>query len=146
MATKKDLSKIKKVLSNTDVEEACTGERGNTQWNFYKLTKITVFDAPLKKNLRWVFRLGIAWTTEKTTQTIFFHWTGVEENSTATTYVHLDLRFCISTEMGTWEMSFKIVQFLHSENRWNWSSKSSASFCLNDIPATEDVVQINKLL
>ena len=47
--TKEDLVKIKKLLSNTDVIEACTRERANTKWKFYKLTNVTVFVALLKE-------------------------------------------------------------------------------------------------
>ena len=45
----KGLVKIKNVLSNTDVMEACTKERANGNWNFYKLTNVTVFAALLKE-------------------------------------------------------------------------------------------------
>ena len=40
--------KRKIVLSNTDVIEACTLERPNTNWKLYKLAKFTVFAALLR--------------------------------------------------------------------------------------------------
>ena len=49
VATKEDLSKIKTILSNSDVIEACMRERANTKWRFYKLTNFTVFAALLKE-------------------------------------------------------------------------------------------------
>ena len=49
MANKKDLVRIKKVLSNTDVIEACTKEAPNTKWKFYKRTNVTVFVVSLKE-------------------------------------------------------------------------------------------------
>ena len=49
VATTNDLVKIKIVLSNTDVIEACTKERANTKWKVYKLTNVTVFAVLLKK-------------------------------------------------------------------------------------------------
>ena len=49
LATEKNLLKIKVVLINTVVIRACTKQRANTQWNFYKLTNFTVFSALLKE-------------------------------------------------------------------------------------------------
>ena len=48
VATTEDLTKIKNLLTNTDVIESCTKERANTIWNFYKLSIITLFGALLK--------------------------------------------------------------------------------------------------
>ena len=42
MATKWDFVKLENVLNNTDVIQACTKERANTNWNFYALTNMTV--------------------------------------------------------------------------------------------------------
>ena len=36
-----ELTKIRNLLSNTDVIESCTGKRAFTKWKFYKLTKVT---------------------------------------------------------------------------------------------------------
>ena len=35
MAAKEDQTKIKEILSNTDVIESCTRKRANTQWKFF---------------------------------------------------------------------------------------------------------------
>ena len=40
VATTKDLTKIKNLLSNTDVIESCTRKRANTKRKFYKLTNV----------------------------------------------------------------------------------------------------------
>ena len=49
VATLKDLTKFKTLLSNTDVIESCTRERVNTKRQIYKLTHLTVFAALLKE-------------------------------------------------------------------------------------------------
>ena len=41
MATTEDLTKIKTLLSSTDVIDSSTRKRANTNWNFYKLTNVT---------------------------------------------------------------------------------------------------------
>ena len=47
--TTKDLTKVKRLLNNTDIICSCTGERANTIWKFYQLTKVTIFAAILKE-------------------------------------------------------------------------------------------------
>ena len=49
VATTEDLTKIKTLLSNTDIIQLCAGERANTKWKFHKLTKVTIFEALLKE-------------------------------------------------------------------------------------------------
>ena len=49
VAIKDDLGKIKNVLSNTDVIEACTKKRARTKWNLFNLTIVTGFAAWLKE-------------------------------------------------------------------------------------------------
>ena len=49
MATTEDLTKVKNLLSNTDVIESCTREGTNTKRKFHKLTKNTFFAALLKE-------------------------------------------------------------------------------------------------
>ena len=48
VCTQDDLSKLKDILSTTDVIEICSRERMNTMWKSYKLTNLTVFGALLK--------------------------------------------------------------------------------------------------
>ena len=48
-ATKEELVKIKSVLSNTDVMEACTKERTNLRWKFNQHTNVKVFAALLRE-------------------------------------------------------------------------------------------------
>ena len=43
VATTEDLTKIKKLLSNTDIIELCTRERANTKWKLCRSTKATLF-------------------------------------------------------------------------------------------------------
>ena len=45
VATEGYLQKIKKVLSGTNVTEACTKERANTKWKFFNLVNLIVFAA-----------------------------------------------------------------------------------------------------
>ena len=49
VATKEDWVKIKNVVSNIDVIKACTRERENTKWKFYKPTNVTAFAALLRE-------------------------------------------------------------------------------------------------
>ena len=49
LAKKEDLTKIKNLLSNSNVFESCTRERANTKRNFHKLTIVTNFAALLKE-------------------------------------------------------------------------------------------------
>ena len=58
MATREDLSRIKLLLSNTDVIESCTREKANTKWNFYKVTNVT-FSAALLKEVPMGCKIGI---------------------------------------------------------------------------------------
>ena len=51
VAANEDLVEIQNVLSNTDVIEACTKERANTKWKYYKLTNFDVFAVPLIEDL-----------------------------------------------------------------------------------------------
>ena len=53
VATKADLAKVKNVLSNTDVIEACAKERANTKWKFHKLINVTIFAALLTEIYMW---------------------------------------------------------------------------------------------
>ena len=48
VATTEDLTKVKNLLSHTDVRELCTRERANTKWKFHKLTNVKEFAALLK--------------------------------------------------------------------------------------------------
>ena len=48
VCTKDDLTKLKNIVNQIDVNESCTRERMNTKWTFYKLTNLTVFAALLK--------------------------------------------------------------------------------------------------
>ena len=50
-ATTGDLTKVKHLLSNTDVNESYTRDRANTKLTFYKLTNVKVFAALLKEIL-----------------------------------------------------------------------------------------------
>ena len=43
-----DTANLKEILKETDVIEACTKERPNAKWRFFKLTNLTVFAALLK--------------------------------------------------------------------------------------------------
>ena len=49
MATTEDLTKIKHLLSNTDIIVSCTREGANTKWKFYELSNVTIFAAILKE-------------------------------------------------------------------------------------------------
>ena len=49
MAATEDLTKNKKLLSDTDVIESCTRERATAKCKFYKLTDVTFFAASLKE-------------------------------------------------------------------------------------------------
>ena len=49
VAATEDLTKIKNLLSNTDVIESRTRDRAITKWKIYKLTNITCFAALLKE-------------------------------------------------------------------------------------------------
>ena len=50
VATTKELTKIKKGLSNTNVIESCRRKRANTNWKLYKLMKVINFAALLKRD------------------------------------------------------------------------------------------------
>ena len=49
MVTTKELTKVKSLLSKTDIIESYTRERANLKLKFYKLTNVTVFVAKLKE-------------------------------------------------------------------------------------------------
>ena len=49
VATLEDLTKIKKLQSNTDATESCTRKRAIKKWKWYCLTKVTVSAALLKE-------------------------------------------------------------------------------------------------
>ena len=49
VATTEDLTKVKNLLTTTDVIESCTRERANIKWKFYKMTNVTIFAALLKE-------------------------------------------------------------------------------------------------
>ena len=59
--TQEDLKKIETLLNNVDVIEACINKRGNTKWEFNKLTNVTFFDALVKKfsSTRCTFQLKV---------------------------------------------------------------------------------------
>ena len=48
MSNKDDMAKLKEISKKTDVIEACTEERPNAKWRFFKLTNLTVFAALLR--------------------------------------------------------------------------------------------------
>ena len=50
-AIEEELSKIKNLISNSDVFQSCTREWANTKCKFYQLTKNTLFAALLKEVL-----------------------------------------------------------------------------------------------
>ena len=49
VATTEDLTKIKNLLSNIDINESCTRERANPKNKFYKLTNLTLFASLFKE-------------------------------------------------------------------------------------------------
>ena len=49
-AITEDSTKIQNLPSNTDVRESCSRDRANTKWKLYKLTKVTICAALLKKS------------------------------------------------------------------------------------------------
>ena len=50
MMTTEVLIVIENVFNKTNLIEACTKERANTEWQFNKITKLTVFGAELEEN------------------------------------------------------------------------------------------------
>ena len=98
VTTKGDLIKIRNVLSNTDVFEACTTER-ITQWTFYKLTNFTVFAALLKRVPMGCTNAVLPEALAKNTLLFVYVTKRIRENRTMTIYASLQLSLCIRVEI-----------------------------------------------
>ena len=129
MHTTEDLTKIKKLLSNTDVSELSTRNRTNTMWKFNKLTNVRVFAALLKE-----VPMGCKDTVlpdpllrnHSVNCLTFEEITRKPHNDYFCLFRALALHFAWKEE--TREGDFQIIQSIPRKIWWNWSCKLSRCF------------------
>ena len=146
VATKEDLVKIKNVLSNTDVVEACSKEREPTKWKFYKLTNVTVF-AALLREVPVVFKDAIL--TESLTKSYTVNCPTCEERIRKPYNENLWLFRALALHLhgngGLEEENSKMFN-LFLERLGGPDPLSFQGVRMNDLPIVEDLVQLNIFL
>ena len=145
VATKEVLVKIKNVLSNTDVIEACTKERANTKWKFYKLTNVTVF-AALLREVPMGFQDAVLpepLTKNHTVKCVTYENTRKPYNDNLCLFRALALH--LHGNGGLEEGISKIFTlFLQKIGRIN--AASFQGVCMDEIPIKEELVRMNIFL
>ena len=143
---KNDMAKWKEILKETDVIESCTKERTNTKWRFFKLTKLTIFAAPLKD-----ISMGCkdAVLHEPLLKNHTVNCLTYEQNTEEPYKDNLCLFRALALHLhGKERLEEKTSKLfnLFLANSTNPDHSKIQGVCMDDVPSVEDIVGINNFI
>ena len=141
VANTEDLTKIKNLLTNTDVIASCTREPANLEWKLYKLTSVAILATLIKK-----VPLGCKDTVLPDPPLSVRCLTFEENTRTSTIYVSLELRHCICIERRDSRTRLPNYSIYSSKKTGGTHPANFRGVCMEDIAAVEDSVQADIFL
>ena len=143
VSNKGNMAKLKEILKKTDVIEACTKERPNTKWRFFKLTSLTIFAALLRD-----IPMGCkdAILPESLSKNPTVNCLTYEQNTKKPYKDNLCLIRALALHLhGNQRLEEETSKLFNPFlfNSTNPDPSNFQRFCMDDIPSVEDIVGIN---
>ena len=138
-----DTANLKEILQETEVIEACTKERPNAKWRFFKLTNLTVF-AALLKDIPMGCKDAVLPDSFLKNHTV--NCLTYEQNTKKPYKENLCLFRALALHLhGNERFEVELLKYfnLFLINSTNPDSSKFRGVCIDDFPSVEDIVGIN---